>query len=162
MEKQWKENIDAFISLADAEGVRMLMVGGGAVNFYGYQRHSADVDFWIDTAADNLDKLAAVFREMGFDITSFPEKVKQQEQNISVKFSPVDVNLELITRFDIGKSFDTAFKEAEEVVLNTGTILKWRVLNYDDLIESKTRAARPKDLLDITELQRIRSQRDRS
>ena len=26
-----------------------LMVGGGAVNFHGYQRHSADVDFWIET-----------------------------------------------------------------------------------------------------------------
>lgn len=27
----------------------MMMVGGGTVNFYGYQRHSAAVDFWIIT-----------------------------------------------------------------------------------------------------------------
>ncbi len=158
VEQQWKENIDTFISLANAKGVRMLMVGGGAVNFHGYQRHSADVDFWIDTAADNLERLISVFREMGFDLDSFPEEVKQQEQNISVKFSPVDLNLELITRFEIGKSFDDAYNAAFEVVLEKGTALKWRVLSYDDLIESKIRAARPKDLLDISQLQRIRSQ----
>jgi hypothetical protein len=63
----------------------MLMVRGGAVNFHGYQRHSADVDFWIETTSANLNRLISVFREMGFDVDSFPEEVKQQEQNISVK-----------------------------------------------------------------------------
>ncbi len=43
----------------------MLLVGGGAVNFYGFQRHSADVDFWIDTKKDNLNRLLEVFNEMG-------------------------------------------------------------------------------------------------
>ncbi len=34
----------------------MLMVVGGAVNFHSYQRHSADVDFWIETTPKNLSK----------------------------------------------------------------------------------------------------------
>ncbi|WP_205623560.1 hypothetical protein [Anditalea andensis] len=46
VEKQWKQNIDQFIELCDRYEVEMIMVGGGAVNFHGYQRHSADVDFW--------------------------------------------------------------------------------------------------------------------
>ena len=49
MLKGWEKNIDEFISLANKHTVRMIMVGGGAVNFHGYQRHSADVDFWIET-----------------------------------------------------------------------------------------------------------------
>lgn len=49
--------IDDFIQKADAVGVWMIMVGGGAVNYHGYRRHSADVDFWIDTYADNLIRL---------------------------------------------------------------------------------------------------------
>ena len=57
MEYEWKENIDQFIFLANKYGVRMLMVGGGAVNFHGYQRHSADVDFWIETTANNLSSI---------------------------------------------------------------------------------------------------------
>lgn len=156
MEKQWKENIDSFIRLAATHGVRMLMVGGGAVNFHGYQRHSADVDFWIDTEISNLDKLVKVFSAMGYNIDSFPDTVRLKEQNISVKFSPADLNLELITRFEIGKTFDQAYAESEEVYIDKLTFLKWRVLNYNDLIESKRRAARPKDLLDIMQLEAMR------
>lgn len=135
----------------------MILVGGGAVNFHGYQRHSADVDFWIDTKQENLNRLIKVFSDMDFDITSVPEKVKNQEQNISIKFSPVGLDLELITKFEIGKSFDEAYEDAEEVEVKDNPLRRWRVLNLDDLITSKERAARPKDLLDIMELKKIKS-----
>ena len=49
MSLDFDEDVWMFISLAQKHNVEMLLVGGGAVNFYGYQRHSADVDFWIDT-----------------------------------------------------------------------------------------------------------------
>lgn len=54
MSLNFEEDVWMFISLAQKYQVRMLMVGGGAVNFYGYQRHSADVDFWIETTPSNL------------------------------------------------------------------------------------------------------------
>ena len=82
------------------------MIGGGAVNFHGYQRHSAAVDFWIDTHEENLQKLVIVFRDMGFCLEDFSKDVKEEKQNISMKFSPEDLNLELITKFHISKSFD--------------------------------------------------------
>lgn len=83
----------------------------------------------------------------------------RQEQNISVKFSPVDLNLELIPRFEIGKTLDQAFTDGEEVQSKKDSALKWRVLNFDDLIESKRRAARPKDLLDILQLQSLNGEK---
>jgi hypothetical protein len=55
MLQKWNENIEQFISLSNKYNVRMLMVGGGAVNFHGYQRHSADVDFWAGRPKDLLD-----------------------------------------------------------------------------------------------------------
>lgn len=76
MEKIWKQNIDQFLKEASREGVKMLLVGGGAVNFHGYQRHSADVDFWIDTSEENFSKLLRVFKRMGYEIDSFPYKFK--------------------------------------------------------------------------------------
>lgn len=155
MAKIWKENIDEFLRLASQEDVKMLLVGGGAVNFHGYQRHSADVDFWIETTDENFSKLVQVFQKMGYEIDYFPEKVKNREQNISVKFSPADLNLELITNFSIGKTFDEAFAESEKVVIKDQYIYKWNVLNLKDLLESKKRAGRPKDLLDILELKSI-------
>tara|TARA_Y100001935_G_C17081244_1_gene396442 strand:- start:174 stop:641 length:468 start_codon:yes stop_codon:yes gene_type:complete len=151
--RQWKENIDTFIKIANKFGVRMIMVGGGAVNFHGYQRHSADVDFWIDTADENLEKLIKVFDEMGYQIDDFPDQVKNREQNISVKFSPVDLNLELITNFSVNKSFEEVFDSSEIVTIDNG--LTWRVLSLTDLISSKIKSSRPKDLLDIQELRRI-------
>lgn len=155
MTKIWKETIDEFLREASEEEVKMLLVGGSAVNFHGYQRHSADVDFWIETTDENFSKLIRVFRKMGDEIDYFLAKDKNREQNISVKFSPADLNLELITNFSIGKTFDEAFVESEKVVIKDHNLYKWNVLNLEDLLESKKRAGRPKDLLDILELKSI-------
>ena len=155
MLQKWEENINQFIFTANKHNVRMLMVGGGAVNFHGYQRHSADVDFWIETTDENFKKLVAVFNEMGYEIDDFPENVKKQEQNISVKFSPVDLDLELITKFSVNKTFAEAFESSEEVQVNDNLFLKWNVLSLEDLIISKIKANRPKDLLDIQQLLEI-------
>jgi len=135
----------------------MLMVGGGAVNFHGYQRHSADVDFWIDTKPDNFKKLVLVFNEMGYEIQDFPKAVKKQQQNISIKFTPTDLELELITNFSLNKTFDQAFKVSVSASIKGKPLLKWRVLSFDDLITSKVKSQRPKDLLDIQQLQKIKS-----
>ena len=155
MLQKWEENINQFIFTANKHNVRMLMVGGGAVNFHGYQRHSADVDFWIETTDENFKKLVAVFNEMGYEIDDFPENVKKQEQNISVKFSPIDLDLELITKFSVNKTFAEAFESSEEVQVNDNLFLKWNVLSLEDLIISKIKANRPKDLLDIQQLREI-------
>ena len=133
----------------------MLTVGGGAVNFQGCQSHSAEVDFWIENSDSNLRNLVTVFKEMGYEIEQFPDAVKAQLQNISVKFSPADLDLELITKFEIGKSFIEAFEEAVSAEISGNQVLKWKVLSLDDLLESKRRAARPKDLLDIQQLKSI-------
>lgn len=155
MTQQWSSAIQNFISLANKHGVRMLMVGGGAVNFHGYQRHSADVDFWLDTSEKNFNKLLLVFREMGYKLDHFPETVKNKAQNISIKFSPLDLDLELITNFSINKPFEKAYEEGEKVILKEEVILRWRVLSLEDLITSKIKAGRPKDFLDIQQLKKI-------
>ncbi len=156
MNQPWEENINQFITLANKHDVRMLMVGGGAVYFHGYQRHSADVDFWIETTETNFKNLIKVFNDMGYEIDDFPEKVKTKQQNISIKFSPVDLDLELITNFSVNKTFDEAFRDSEKIIVNENPFLRWNILSFDDLITSKIKANRPKDLLDIQQLQQIK------
>lgn len=134
----------------------MLMVGGGAVNFHGYQRHSADVDFWLETTADNFKRLVNVFSGMGYDIDDFPDIVKKQQQNISVKFSPASMEVELITNFSVNRPFDEVYNESVDASLETDPSVKWKVLNFEDLITSKVKAGRPKDLLDIQQLREIK------
>ena len=91
---------------------------------------------------------------MGFELSNFPEEVINQKKNISVKFTPIDLDLELITKFEISKSFDEAYQSSDEVIITGYPLRKWRVLNFYDLLESKKRAARPKDFLDIEQLMR--------
>jgi predicted nucleotidyltransferase len=156
MIENWDNEIIQFLTLCTKYNVRMVMVGGGAVNFHGYQRHSSDVDFWIDILPENLENLRKVLVDMGYTLKDFPESVKLAEQNISLKFTPTSLNIELITCFSINKSFNAAFEEAEKVDIDGNSVVRWRVLNFDDLVTSKTKSARPKDLLDIQELIRIR------
>jgi hypothetical protein len=154
MIEAWDNNIRDFIRGCKKHEVKIIMVGGGAVNFHGYQRHSADVDFWLEPVAENFKKLILVFQEMGFEIDDFPKKVKEQQQNISIKFTPSILNLEIITNFSVNKPFAKAFEEAVQVKKDG---LEWRVL----LIISKIKAGRPKDLLDIQELQRAKNNLDK-
>lgn len=133
----------------------MLMIGGGAVNFYGYQRHSADVDFWFNPVPENFEKLIQVFKEMGYEIDSFPQTVFDQKQNISIKFSPDDLNVELITNFRVNKTFEEAYRSSEISQFKGKKTFKYHILSLDDLIDSKIKSGRPKDYLDILELKRI-------
>jgi hypothetical protein len=152
MLEDFPDRVKTFIECANKNNLEMILVGGGAVNFHGYQRHSADIDFWINITQNNLKNLLKTLQDLEYDILEIPEPVKKQEQNISLKISPV-FELELITRFNPGKSFEEAFSDSETVEKEG---LKYRVINFNDLIQSKITSPRPKDKLDVEELQRIR------
>lgn len=155
--ENWNKSIEEFIIEANKLQVEMIMVGGGAVNFHGYQRHSADVDFWLNPIPENFDKLIVVLQNLGYNIKEFPQQVTKGMQNISLKFSPEQIDVELITRFAINKSFEDALSESELIEFeNNQKIFRWRVLSLEDLITSKIKSGRPKDLLDIQELKKIK------
>ncbi len=154
--ENWNKSIEEFITEANKLEVEMIMVGGGAVNFHGYQRHSADVDFWINPTNENFKKLLKVFQNLGYPMDKFPDSVLKGEQNISLKFSPVQIDIELITRFSVNKPFEDVFKESKLVEFKENQkVYRWRVLSIEDLIISKVKSGRPKDLLDIQELKKI-------
>lgn len=132
----------------------MIMVGGSAVNYYGYKRHSADIDFWIDGELKNFEQLKLALHEIGYLFDKFPDEVLLGEQNISLKFSP-DMEIELLTRFNFGKSFEEALKESIEHKVEGEKFYKWNIISYNDLLSSKIKSGRPKDLLDVQELKRI-------
>jgi len=147
------DEVNAFIRAANSSGVRMLMIGGGAVNFHGYQRQSADLDFWMEPTPLNFDRLAKALEQIGYEVGGLPGSVLRAEQNITLKMSP-GLDVELITHLSPGCTFDQAWTRAEHVELTGEPVILFRILSYLDLIESKMHSGRPKDLLDIQELQR--------
>jgi hypothetical protein len=44
----WFEPLDSFLISAKNNNLKMILVGGAAVNFHGYQRNSADIDIWVN------------------------------------------------------------------------------------------------------------------
>ncbi|MEQ8910491.1 MAG: nucleotidyltransferase [Vicingaceae bacterium] len=151
---KFEEEANRFVELCLKQSVEILLVGGAAVNFYGYKRHSADIDFWINPTEENFNKLLTVFENLGYAIENLPEKVKQGKQNISIKISP-EQEIEIITNFNPNKTFNEAYKEANEYKIGKANIKKMKVIHLNDLIASKSKSRRTKDMLDIVELKRL-------
>ncbi len=150
---EFEAEVKEFLSLAQREGLRIILVGGAAVNHHGYRRHSADVDLWIEPAPENFAKLLTVLKAMGYEVDALPAQVLAAEQNITIKISPAQ-EIELITRFNPGRTFDEAWARCEFAETDGVPLARYRVLGLDDLIASKLRSARAKDLLDVHELKR--------
>lgn len=160
MIESYKNLVSDFIEKANDNGVRMLLVGGGAVNFHGYQRHSADIDFWIELTSENLNRLKLTLNQLGYQFEKFPDEVLQGSQNISVKISPV-VDLELITRFNPGKSFEQAYIDSVAVSIDGLELKRYHVISFEDLINSKIKSGREQDLRDVYMLQEIKKMEGR-
>ncbi len=153
--------VDNFIKAANENHLKMILIGGGAVNFHGVQRHSADIDFWIDTNRENLDKLKSALKQLNYKFEDFPKEVYEQKQNISIHISPV-FKIELITYLNFGLSFSEAYEKSDVTFLNDQKFLELHILSYNDLIESKLKAGRPKDYYDVLSLKEIDEKRRKS
>jgi hypothetical protein len=55
-----------FLRLLTSTGVEYLVVGGYAVDYYGYSRATADIDIWIAIGDMDTEKVAGTLREFGF------------------------------------------------------------------------------------------------
>lgn len=155
MGSNWDKNIRSFIQLANNHEVRMIMVGSGAANFYGHKSKATGVHFWIEATSKNLNKIMLVLKELGSELVDFSVPVINRKQDVSIKFSPSSLNLELITNFVADKSFSWAYDDSVETSLRQNSSVKWRVLALEDLIDSKIKSQNPQDQLDIQELKRI-------
>ncbi|MBL0126944.1 MAG: hypothetical protein IPP83_05670 [Flavobacteriales bacterium] len=147
------EEVTAFLRAANDHSVRMVLIGGGAVNFHGYQRQSPDLEFWMEPTSENFNQLAAALRSIGYDVDQFPDPVLKSDKNITLKMSP-GLEVEVITFLRPGCTFEEAWSRAELIELSGEPVQSVHVMSLPDLLESKARSGRPKDLLDILELKR--------
>lgn len=108
---KFEEGSNRFIRLCIKHEVECLLVGGAAVNFYGYKCHSADIDFWVKPRSENFSRLLTVLQEFGYAIKQMSQSVLDEDQNISIKISP-EQEIEIITRFNPNKTFNEAFSVA--------------------------------------------------
>ncbi|WP_026710804.1 hypothetical protein [Flavobacterium filum] len=133
--------------------VRYITIGGFAVNIYGYSRNTGDLDILIDDTLDNRKNLRKAFIDIG---------IGDFEAIETMVFIPgwTDFSLNFGLRLDImtaikgleDKSFQELYDEATIVLLG-GVEVKF--IDYDSLILAKKASNRPKDQLDIEELNKL-------
>lgn len=147
-----QEIINIWEKLKD-NNVRYLTVGGLAVNIYGYTRNTGDIDILIDDTAENRKNLRRAFSQIG--IGDFP-------QIETMQFLPgfTDFTIAYGLRLDVMTSIKGLENIPFDELLNIATIVNLQqtqvyFLDYDNLIKSKSATNRPKDQLDIEELDKL-------
>lgn len=150
----FEDEIVDFMNLLNKNGVRSILVGGLAVNYYGYARSTGDVDLWIEDSIDNRQRLVNSFKEYG--ITGAEAFLTHP---LVAGYAEVLLNngiyLDLMANLVAIKQneFDDCFRLAEKFQMTENTEVN--VLHINKLIEEKTKSGRPKDIDDAIQLKMI-------
>ena len=133
--------------------VRYLLIGGYAVNYYGYHRTTGDMDLWISSDAVNIKKLQDIFLKMGFldrDVAHLSTLDFEQPNVFSIGAEPQ--RIDFITRVNIVQ-FDEAYAQKNRVQIEEGFSID--IVHYRDLVTMKLNTGRLKDKADVEELQKV-------
>ena len=156
--------LDLFRAL-QRENVRYLVVGGLAVNLYGVQRATMDVDLMLAFDSENVSRFIRAARGLGLTpiapvpLESFADEHTRSdwfEQKRMIVFAlrapdPAAPTLDVLIRPQL--SFDEAWSRRVEKAFE-GLVV--RLASVDDLIRLKEATGRQRDRSDIEALERAR------
>ena len=147
-----KQIIDVWKHLSE-NNVNYLTIGGFAVNIYGYGRNTGDIDIFIEDTIANRENLRNAIKQIGLG---------DFESINTMQFIPgwTEFTLNYGLRLDImtavkgleDKSFNSLLENATVVTIGETPVF---FIDYDNLIIAKKASNRPKDILDIEELEKL-------
>jgi len=155
---------DIFRALHE-EGVKYLVVGGMAVNLYGYVRMTVDLDIMVDLDERNLEKLIKAMERVNcqpkvpvkpIEFTSEEKRDEWIKEKGAVVFTFIDLedpikHIDIFLRNPI--DFEKAYQSRKTIHLKDIPI---SLVSIDDLMELKRLSGRPRDIEDIYHLKRIK------
>ena len=132
-------------------GVDYILVGGWAVNMYGYIRATVDLDVWILADADNAKKVYSAVAEFGAPVSEMKlEEFAEYGMIFQIGVAPCRVDI--ISKIS-GVSYADAVTRA---VPKTIDGIPVRIISLEDLIANKKASGRAKDLADVEVLEGCR------
>jgi hypothetical protein len=131
--------------LLNSNSVQYLVIGGYAVNYYGFSRATADLDIWIALNTTNAASVAAVLREFGFPQATAADFLEERKV---IRMGVPPVRLVVLTSIS-GVDFETCFARRLEAELDG---VKVNVIHLEDLKRNKKASGRLKDRLDLEHL----------
>jgi hypothetical protein len=148
-----------FLQCAAKNNLRYLLIGGYAVNYYGYNRHTADMDVWL--APDNRNRDAFINTLLCMQYSENEVALLKKEDFTTPFVGTIgsgDAMLDVLTFVHRSVSFEEAERTKNVFEVQPGVFMN--IVPYDILKEMKLRSHREKDMFDIARLEEIRNKKD--
>ena len=154
------EELIQIIQAFNSNEVAFMLVGGFAVNFYGYSRTTADFDLWIQPDNVNKTRVLSAMIVMGYTEDELLElSLNDFSQPVTFQIGGNNFYIDIMTRIT-GVSFEEAYPASVE--LKVGSTDYMRVIHRNHLIVNKLLTGRLKDKLDVESLEEIRRRENNS
>ncbi|MFT3682853.1 MAG: nucleotidyltransferase [Ferruginibacter sp.] len=142
-----------FWSALFSNKVRYIMVGGYATNLHGHQRYTGDMDIWIEDTAPNRSNLRKAFNDCGMGDYDMIETM-QMVPGWTNFYLNNGLQLDLLSNMKglEGYSFEECLQMATIAEIENVEV---PFLHINQLITNKKAVNRPKDQLDVIELEKI-------
>jgi len=143
------QDMKEFIELLEKYQVEYVIVGGFAVNYYGYIRTTQDIDMLIFPSSENAQKMIDTLDEFGFGRAGITRDCFETP-GTAVHLGVEPNRIDLLTSLK-GISNEEIFKKKKRV--KYGKVFL-NIISLSDLLECKRCSDRPKDLADVDELEK--------
>jgi predicted nucleotidyltransferase len=137
------------IEIMHKKNVAYALVGGFAVNYYGYIRTTQDIDFLIYPSPDNADKMMEALSMFGFGEAGIPREYFTRE-GAAIHIGVEPNRIDFLTSLK-GLNNDTIFRNLQDVEIDNITV---KIISLADLIQVKKYSQRLKDRADAEELEK--------
>ena len=164
MEDSLVESIVQVCYILNEHSVEYLIVGGTAVGFHGFSRRSRtssgkvaekyDLDFWYNPTYKNYYNLLDALEQLGKDVSEFRAETTPDPKQSFFRFEFDRFTIDFLPDLPGLSKFRRSYNAREVSKLKETKI---DFISYDDLIENKKTQGRPKDIEDIKELEKRRS-----
>jgi len=138
--------------------VKYIMVGGFATRFHGFNRNTDDLDIWLEDTLQNRKNLRKSFNELGYgDFPSF--ETMEFVPGWTSFYVGNMITLDIMTKMKglEGYKFVECMNMASVADLD-GMLVPF--LHINQLIVNKKAVNRPKDQIDVLELEKIKKIRE--
>ncbi len=151
------KEIFKFWKVMQNNNVKYIMVGGYAINLHGFQRYTGDMDIWIEDTVLNRQNLRVAFKECGMGDYFMLDKMQlvpgwSDFQLVNGLRLDLMINMKGLE----GYSFSQCLEMASIADIDGVNI---PFLHINQLIANKKAVNRPKDKIDVIELEKIRKLR---
>lgn len=136
-----------FLGCLNRADVEYLLVGGYAVNHYGYHRSTEDIDFWIAVSDQNFDRLLEAIRLFfGENLAGLDKDFLQHNDSLFLGGVPNKIE---VFKNASGLEFSQAYLRRVETTIEGVPV---KLIGLTDLKTNKRASGRNKDLADLDNL----------